>query len=67
MALVWAWAEIDRASGLLGYSTRGAVFLLVAVLVGYYAERLGRDTAQHRRRGPGWPCTRLRSRSLELS
>ena len=38
-----------EASGLLGYSTRGAVFLLVAVLVGYYAERLRRDTAQHRR------------------
>ena len=50
LALVWAWAEIDqKPAGLLGYSTRGAVFLLVAALVGYYAERLRSDIAQRRR------------------
>jgi signal transduction histidine kinase len=50
MALVWAWAQIDqKPPGLLGYSTRGAVFLLVAALVGYFAERLRHDIAQRRR------------------
>jgi signal transduction histidine kinase len=50
LLLVWAWGEFDSVEpGLLGYSTRGGVFLLVAVLVGYYSERLKRDIAERRR------------------
>jgi signal transduction histidine kinase len=48
--LVWAWGEFQTVEpGLLGYSTRGGVFVLVAVLVGYYSERLKRDIAERRR------------------
>lgn len=50
MLLVWAWGQFESQHvGLLGYSTRGAVFLLVGALVGYYAERLRRDIAERRR------------------
>lgn len=50
LLLVWAWGWIQSQHvGVLGYSTRGAVFLLVATLVGYYAERLRRDMAERRR------------------
>jgi signal transduction histidine kinase len=50
LLLVWAWGEFESVEpGLLGYSTRGGVFLLVAVLVGYYSERLKRDIAERRR------------------
>lgn len=50
MLLVWAWGQLeDQQVGLLGYSTRGAVFLLVSGLVGYYAERLRRDIGERRR------------------
>ena len=50
LLLVWAWGEFQTVEpGLLGYSTRGGVFVLVAVLVGYYAERLKRDIAERRR------------------
>ena len=49
MLLVWAWGHFeDQHVGVLGYSTRGAVFLLSG-LVGYYAERLRRDIAERRR------------------
>ena len=48
--LVWAWGEFNTVEpGVLGYSTRGGVFVLVAVLVGYYSERLKRDIAERRR------------------
>ncbi len=50
LLLVWAWGEFNTVEpGLLGYSTRGGVFVLVAVLVGYYSERLKRDIAERRR------------------
>jgi signal transduction histidine kinase len=50
LVLVWAWGEFESVEpGPLGYSTRGGVFLLVAVLVGYYSERLKRDIAERRR------------------
>ena len=50
LVLVWAWGEFHSVEpGPLGYSTRGGVFLLVAVLVGYYSERLKRDIAERRR------------------
>ena len=50
LLLVWAWGEFRTVEpGLLGYSTRGGVFVLVAVLVGYYSERLKRDIAERRR------------------
>ena len=50
LLLVWAWGEFKTVEpGLLGYSTRGGVFVLVAVLVGYYSERLKRDIAERRR------------------
>ena len=50
LLLVWAWGEFQSVHpGPLGYSTRGGVFVLVAVLVGYYAERLKRDIAERRR------------------
>jgi signal transduction histidine kinase len=49
LLLVWAWGEFENVEpGVLGYSTRGGVFLLVAVLVGYYSERLKRDIAERR-------------------
>jgi signal transduction histidine kinase len=39
--LVILWSEVTNTHvSVLGYSTRGAVFLLVAVVVGWYAERL---------------------------
>jgi signal transduction histidine kinase len=48
--LVWAWGEFNTVHpGALGYSTRAGVFVLVAVLVGYYSERLKRDIAERRR------------------
>lgn len=50
LALVWAWGAIrSQHLALLGYSTRAAVFVVVGVLVGYYAERLRRDIAERRR------------------
>jgi signal transduction histidine kinase len=50
LVLVWAWGRFESQHvGVLGYSTRGAVFLLVATLVGYYSERLRRDIAERRR------------------
>jgi signal transduction histidine kinase len=50
LLLVWAWGEFESVEpGPLGYSTRGGVFVLVAVLVGYYSERLKRDIAERRR------------------
>jgi signal transduction histidine kinase len=50
LLLVWAWGEFKTVEpGVLGYSTRGGVFVLVAVLVGYYSERLKRDIAERRR------------------
>jgi signal transduction histidine kinase len=50
LLLVWAWGEFEGVEpGLLGYSTRGGVFVLVAVLVGYYSERLRRDIAERRK------------------
>ena len=50
LVLVWAWGEFQSVhTGPLGYSTRGGVFVLVAVLVGYYSERLKRDIAERRR------------------
>jgi signal transduction histidine kinase len=50
IALVWLWAQLtDQELGLLGYSARIAVLVLVAALVGYYAERLRRDIAERRR------------------
>ena len=50
LLLVWAWGEFQGvAPGVLGYSTRGGVFVLVGVLVGYYSERLKRDIAERRR------------------
>jgi signal transduction histidine kinase len=48
-ALVFAWGTVtDTHVGALGYSTRGAVFLLVGVVVGWYAERLPRAAARGR-------------------
>ena len=39
--LVVAWGAIQSIDvGALGYSTRGAVFLVVGLIVGWYAERL---------------------------
>ena len=50
LLLVWAWGEFRTVEpSLLGYSTRGGVFVLVAVLVGYYSERLKRDITERRR------------------
>jgi len=47
--LVFAWgAFTDTQVGLLGYSTRGAVFVLVGAVVGWYAERLPRAAARGR-------------------
>jgi signal transduction histidine kinase len=47
--LVFAWGAItDTHVGLLGYSTRGAVFVLVGTVVGWYAERLPRAAARGR-------------------
>jgi signal transduction histidine kinase len=47
--LVFAWGAVtDTHVNLLGYSTRGAVFLLVGVVVGWYAERLPRAAARGR-------------------
>lgn len=48
--LVFAWGEIKSLEvGLLGYSTRSAVLLLVGALVGYYSDRLRRDIAERQR------------------
>ncbi|MEA2444896.1 MAG: hypothetical protein QOJ12_2188, partial [Thermoleophilales bacterium] len=48
-ALVFAWGTVaDQHVGVLGYSTRGAVFVLVGVVVGWYAERLPRAAARGR-------------------
>jgi signal transduction histidine kinase len=48
-ALVFAWSAVtDTHVGALGYSTRGAVFVLVGVVVGWYAERLPRAAARGR-------------------
>jgi signal transduction histidine kinase len=48
--LVWVWGQIEDVHvGLLGYSTRATVFVLVGGLVGYYSERLRRDIAERRR------------------
>ena len=48
--LVLFWDVVQtKHTGLLGYTTRSAVFLLVGVLVGYYAERLRADIAVRRR------------------
>jgi signal transduction histidine kinase len=47
--LVFAWGAVtDTHVGALGYSTRGAVFLTVGVVVGWYAERLPRAAARGR-------------------
>jgi signal transduction histidine kinase len=65
LLLVWAWGEFESVEpGLLGYSTRGGVFLLVAVLVGYYAERLRRDIAERRRAEAE---LEVRAKDLEVS
>jgi signal transduction histidine kinase len=49
LVLVWAWGQFESQHvGLLGYSTRGAVFLVVGALVGYYSERLRHDIAERR-------------------
>jgi signal transduction histidine kinase len=65
LLLVWAWGEFESVEpGLLGYSTRGGVFLLVAVLVGYYAERLKRDIAERRRAEAE---LEVRAKDLEVS
>jgi signal transduction histidine kinase len=50
LVLVWAWRQTQSQEvGALGYVTRGAVFVLVGALVGYYAERLRRDITRRRR------------------
>jgi signal transduction histidine kinase len=65
LLLVWAWGEFNSVEpGPLGYSTRGGVFLLVAVLVGYYAERLKRDIAERRRAEAE---LEVRAKDLEVS
>ena len=47
--LVFAWSAVtDTHVSALGYSTRGAVFLLVGATVGWYAERLPRAAARGR-------------------
>jgi signal transduction histidine kinase len=47
--LVFAWGAVtDTHVSALGYTTRGAVFLLVGALVGWYAERLPRAAARGR-------------------
>jgi signal transduction histidine kinase len=47
--LVWVWGQFEsQYVGLLGYSTRATVFVLVGGLVGYYAERLRNDIAERR-------------------
>jgi signal transduction histidine kinase len=49
LALVWAWSQVkSQHLGLLGYTTRTAVFVVVGALVGYYAQRLRRDIAERR-------------------
>ena len=46
-ALVPAWSVIDAVHvGALGYVSRGAAFLLTGVVVGEFANRLRRDTAE---------------------
>ncbi|MEA2479730.1 MAG: hypothetical protein QOJ07_1652 [Thermoleophilaceae bacterium] len=48
-ALVFVWSDVTSTHvSLLGYSTRGAVFLLVAGVVGWYAERLPQAAARGR-------------------
>ena len=48
--LVWIWGQFkDQHVGVLGYSTRAAVFVLTGGLVGHYAERLRRDIEERRR------------------
>ena len=47
--LVWAWGQLkSQHVGVLGYSTRLGVFLVVGGLVGWYAERLREDIAERR-------------------
>jgi signal transduction histidine kinase len=47
--LVFAWGAVtDTHVSVLGYSTRGAVFLVVGAAVGWYAERLPRAAARGR-------------------
>ena len=49
LLLVWAWGQLQSQHlGVLGYSTRLAVFLLVGGLVGWYSERLREDMAERR-------------------
>jgi signal transduction histidine kinase len=48
-ALVFAWGALtDTHVSALGYTTRGAVFVLVGATVGWYAERLPRAAARGR-------------------
>ncbi len=61
--LVFLWGEVTATHiDLLGYSTRGAVFLLVGGVVGWYAERLPR--AAERGRGAEYELI-LRNEELE--
>jgi len=50
LGLVFAWAAIDSIHvSVLGYTARGAAFLVVGWLVGGYADRLRSDIAARRR------------------
>ena len=47
VVLTWMWSLInDVEVGLLGYTSRAGVAILVGVLVGYFAERLRADIAR---------------------
>jgi signal transduction histidine kinase len=64
-ALVVAWGLLNGVHvGLLGYVSRLAVFLMVGVLVGRYAERVKRELALRRRSAAE---LELRARELESS
>src|SRR4051812_5903555 len=48
-SLVFAWGAVtDTHVSVLGYTTRGAVFVLIGGVVGWYAERLPRAAARGR-------------------
>jgi signal transduction histidine kinase len=65
LLLVWLWGQVrTQHLGLLAYSTRGTVFVLVGALVGYYAERLRRDIGERRRAKTE---LEIRARDLEVS
>jgi signal transduction histidine kinase len=63
--LVWLWGQLnDQHLGVLAYSTRATVFVLVGALVGHYSERLRRDIGERRRAEAELA---IRARDLEVS